>query len=280
MGFPEHVLKQAGGGAANRNLAFFPARDRAAVNPQRLGDLLMRKLFVPADSGNKVLHDPSMCTLHIPPSSAICTDGARKFLGMEAGDRLSKARVGAGYISARKAAEAMGANYNTYAQHENKIRDIPRDAAIRYARFFRISLEWLLTGKGSQKPTRPEVPIVSYVGAGAEVFAIDDSAQGSGLIMVPAPVGMEDCVGAMIKGDSMHPLRDGWLIFWQRDQSGVPEDCIGQLCVCQVRDGPTLVKDLRRGSRKGLYRLESWNAPTREDVPLEWASRIREIRPR
>lgn len=199
---------------------------------------------------------------------------------MEPGDRLSKARIDSGYESGRKAAIAMGANYNTYAQHENKIRDIPRDAAIRYARFFRVSLEWLLTGKGAQKPRRPEVPIVSYVGAGSEVFAIDDSAQGGGLEMVEAPAGMEDSVGAIIRGDSMYPLRDGWLIFWQRDHEGVPEECLGALCVVQVKDGPTLVKDLRRGSKKGLYRLESWNAPSREDVQLEWACRIREIRPR
>lgn len=77
----------------------------------------------------------------------------------------------------------------------------------------------------------------------------------------------------------MHPLRDGWLIFWVRDQPGVPEECVGQLCVVQVKDGPTLVKEVRRGSKKGLYRLESWNAPPREDVELEWASKIIDIRP-
>lgn len=223
-----------------------------------------------------------MCIMHVRPSSALRTDLGGTFPAMEPGERLAKARAEAGYKSARKAAEAMGANYNTYAQHENMTqgRELPRNAAIRYARFFRVSLEWLLTGRGTQKPRRAEVPIVSYVGGGAEVFAIDDSAQGGGLEMVPAPIGMEDCVGAIIRGDSMHPLRDGWLIFWQRDQAGVPEEAVGQLCVCQVKDGPTLVKDLRRGSKKGLYRLESWNAPTREDVRLDWASRVREIRPK
>lgn len=250
------------------------------MHAQSVGDLLMRKLPAPADPGDEVFHSLSMCITHMPPSSAKCTDENDKFQDMEPGVRLVRARVDAGYISARKAASAMGANYNTYAQHENLTRDISREAAIRYARFFRVSLEWLLTGKGSQKPNRPEVPIVSYVGTGAEVFAIDDNAKGSGIEMVPAPIGMEDCIGARIKGTSMHPLKDGWLIFWERDHVGVPEECVGELCVVQVKDGPTLVKDLRRGSRKGLYRLESWNAPTREDVHLEWAAKIREIRPK
>lgn len=199
---------------------------------------------------------------------------------MEPYKRLAKAREDAGYPNPRRGAIAMGANYNTYVQHENGTRPISRDAAIRYARFFRVSLEWLLTGKGTQKARKPEVPVIAFVGAGAEVFPIDDSAQGGGLDLVEVPFGMEDHVAAIIRGDSMYPLRDGWIILWHRDQAGVPEDCIGQLCVVQVKDGPTLVKDLRRGSKKGLYRLESWNAPPREDVQLEWAAKIALIRPR
>jgi hypothetical protein len=199
---------------------------------------------------------------------------------MEPCKRLAKAREDAGYPNPRQGAIAMGANYNTYVQHENGTRPISRDAAIRYARFFRVSLEWLLTGKGAQKARRPEVPVISFVGAGAEVFPIDDSAQGGGLDVVEVPFGMEDHVAAIIRGDSMYPLRDGWVILWHRDQDGVPEECVGQLCVVQIKDGPTLVKDLRRGSRKGLYRLESWNAPPREDVQLEWAAKIALIRPR
>lgn len=221
-----------------------------------------------------------MCISHAPPSSANSTDGAAMIPEMEPGDRLAKARADAGYVSARSAAIAMGANYSTYAQHENKTREVPRDAAVRYARFFRVSLEWLLTGRGTSKDRTAQVPIIAYVGGGAEVFPIDDHAKGQGLELVDAPAGLENCVGAIIRGESMHPMRAGWLIFWERDQSGVPEDCVGQLCVCQVKDGPTLVKDLHRGSKKGLYRLESWNAPTREDVQLDWASRILDIRPR
>jgi hypothetical protein len=77
----------------------------------------------------------------------------------------------------------------------------------------------------------------------------------------------------------MHPLKEGWLVFWSKDQDGVPEDCLGQLCVVQEAGGAMWLKDLRKGSKKGLYTLESWNGPTREDVHLEWASRVRDIRP-
>lgn len=67
---------------------------------------------------------------------------------MEIHDRLRQARERANYKSARLAAEAMGVNYNTYAQHENGTRGLTKSTAMRYARFFRADLAWLLTGKG------------------------------------------------------------------------------------------------------------------------------------
>ena len=71
---------------------------------------------------------------------------------------------------------------------------------------------------------RGVVPVVGYVGAGSEVFPIDDHAQGDGLELVPHPAGMtnQDMVAARIRGDSMYPMmRDGWLVFYIRHQIGV-----------------------------------------------------------
>lgn len=194
------------------------------------------------------------------------------------GNRLKRARIEAGFSSAAEAARAMGAEVPTYQGHENGSAGIGR-AATRYASFFGISLDWLLTGKGNPGRHSHKIAVICYVGAGAEIHPIDDHPIGRGIKRVEAPQGITGCAAAIIQGDSMHPLRDGWLIFWVRDQPGVPEECIGQLCVVQVRNGPTLVKEVRRGSRRGLYRLESWNAPPREDVELEWASKIIDIRP-
>ncbi len=67
-----------------------------------------------------------------------------------ANDRLRQARS-AKYATAVDAAQAMGIKPPTYIQHENGTRgsgSIPRAAAQRYAAFFRVSLDWLLTGKG------------------------------------------------------------------------------------------------------------------------------------
>jgi len=193
--------------------------------------------------------------------------------------RLKLAREAAGYLTPTAAARAMGVPPPTYLGHENGTTDFPH-AAARYADFFRVSLDWLLRAKGASG-IRQRVPVVMFIGAGAELFPVDDHAQGAGLEMVDPPPGVSGpCVAAKIRGDSMHPLRDGWLVFWVRDHEGVSQNCIGQLCVCQVKDGPTLLKELHRGSHPGVFTLTSWNAPPRPDLEIEWASPVLDIRPR
>src|SRR6266850_4608554 len=64
--------------------------------------------------------------------------------------RLRFAREQAGYASASDAARAMGVEEPTYLGHENGSRGLSR-AGPRYARFFRVSLDWLLAGRGEFK---------------------------------------------------------------------------------------------------------------------------------
>ena len=126
------------------------------------------------------------------------------------------------------------------------------------------------------------VSVVGYVGAGQEIFALDDHALGAGLEEVEAPegVGRDTMVAVRVRGESMHPLRDGWLLFYRRDQHGVPEACLNRLCIVKVADdGPILVKELRRGYRAGHFVLSSWNAPPLEDVRVDWAAPVLSIRP-
>lgn len=133
-------------------------------------------------------------------------------------------------------------------------------------------------------PGRATAPVVGYVGAGQQVFTIDDHALGAGLDEVESLVshasGGPPVVAVRIRGDSMHPMKDGWLLFYTRDQDGVPAECVGRLCVLQVADeGPALVKEIRRGYQPGTFTLVSWNAAPMEDVALAWAAPVLAIRP-
>ncbi|MGH7187326.1 MAG: XRE family transcriptional regulator [Pseudomonadota bacterium] len=129
---------------------------------------------------------------------------------------------------------------------------------------------------------RRKVPVVGYVGAGQTVFALDDHAMGAGLDEVEAPEGVGDgtVIAVLVRGDSMHPMRDGWLLFYRRDQDGVPDDCLNRLCIVKLADdGPILVKELHKGYRPNRYILTSWNAPPLQDVGLDWAAPVLSIRP-
>jgi transcriptional regulator with XRE-family HTH domain len=197
---------------------------------------------------------------------------------MDISDRLRQARLDAGYASAAEAARRLGMAYPTYAAHENGTRQPKKEEIERYARHFRKSFMWLLTGKSDSRLN--SVPVLVYVGAGAEVHAIADYENGGAVEYVDSPPwGDTNCVAARIKGDSMYPLQDGWLIFWTRNQEGVPDGCLHKLCVVQVKNGPTLVKILRPGSRHGVFNLESWNAPLKIDAVIEWAAVVSDIRP-
>jgi hypothetical protein len=140
-----------------------------------------------------------------------------------------------------------------------------------------VSGDWLATGRHARGRRVPEALLVGKVGAGSEIIRFDDA---TALAGVEAPPGIEAPNVAEISGDSQHPLQEGWRIFYGPEHQGIAEDCLGKLCVVQVKDGPTLLKTLKRGSRRGLFRLESWNAPPREDVKLAWAARVVFIQPR
>lgn len=199
---------------------------------------------------------------------------------MDIHERLQEARRKAGYDSPSAAARAMGANIFTYAQHENGRRGITRERAARYAGFFHVDLAWLLTGKG--KPARRDrVPVVGYVGAGAEVHPHDDHAMGEGFETLDGENLPPDSVAVIVRGDSMYPIEDGWVLVWRRERDGVPSSCLNRLCIVKLAgDGPMLVKKLRRGAEKNTFTLESWNAPPRENQMLDWAAPVTLVLPR
>lgn len=61
--------------------------------------------------------------------------------------RLVEARIARGFKSARAAATYFGWPYYTYIQHEQGTRGISKQAE-KYAKAFRVSQAWLLTGEG------------------------------------------------------------------------------------------------------------------------------------
>jgi len=127
-----------------------------------------------------------------------------------------------------------------------------------------------------EMPGQREVPLVGYVGAGAQVHPFDDYGKGDGLLMVDAPPDVKESVVALeVKGDSMFPAyRDGDRLYYARDYSFDEAACLNNECVVKITDGATLVKVLLRGSQPGFFNLISYNAPPIENVRLDWAAPI------
>jgi phage repressor protein C with HTH and peptisase S24 domain len=73
--------------------------------------------------------------------------------------RLRVAREQAGFSRASEAARAMGIEEPTYLGHENGSRGLSR-AAPRYARFFGVSLDWLIDG-GRDAARAAEPPLAA-----------------------------------------------------------------------------------------------------------------------
>lgn len=193
------------------------------------------------------------------------------------GERILAIRVGLG-LNQAKFAGLVGVSQPTVARWENE-EDMPGEQNLgKIARLGGISASQLRYGTALSHGN-PRTPVVGYVGAGEAVIPIDDHEKGQGLEMVKTPPGIEgtDIVALRVRGNSMRPaLRDGWLIFYRKEQDGVPEDCLNQVCVVALADGRLMVKELRRGSSRGLYDLHAWNATSEplEDQKVDWAAKV------
>jgi phage repressor protein C with HTH and peptisase S24 domain len=210
------------------------------------------------------------------------------------GERLRIAREKF-FKSARVAAKALGMPVSTYGAHERAEdpggRDYGPDEAKRYGRRFRVTPEWLLTGRKvgptdgtddfdpPEAPTAPKVPVAGYVGAGAEAhfYAV---AQGD-LDEVDAPEGSsKQTVAVEIRGDSLGTFFDRWLVFYDDIRSPITPDLIGKLCVVELDDGRVLIKKVQRSRVHGLFNLVSQNEPPIVDATIEWAARVKSMMPR
>ncbi|RAI42801.1 hypothetical protein CH341_17560 [Rhodoplanes roseus] len=197
-------------------------------------------------------------------------------------DRLSRARERAGFATATDAARRHHWNENTYRSHENGSRDLSRKAAEKYAKTFKVSSGWLLYGEGGgveEHGRLMSVPLVGRVGAGAITHLFAES-QGP-FDEIDAPEEMtEETVAVEIDGDSLGRFFNRWVVYYDDVRSPADTTLVGRLCIVGLADGRVLIKRLARGSRRGVYTLESQFEPPLYDVIVEWASPVKLMRPR
>jgi transcriptional regulator with XRE-family HTH domain len=186
---------------------------------------------------------------------------------MTMGQKIRKAREGLGWKQ-KQLAEAAGCNQADVFRIES--------GEVTHSKY----LAPILKALHLDADTRAMIPIVGYVGAGSEVFAIDDHAKGDGIDEIEAPSGMLNGIAVIVRGNSMEPkYSDGEVLFIEKTVYAV-DGMIGDPVYVQTADGRSYVKTLHYGSRPGTFTLVSYNAPPIENVAIERVYPIAYTKPR
>jgi phage repressor protein C with HTH and peptisase S24 domain len=203
--------------------------------------------------------------------------------------RLREARLGAGYANARDAASQFGWNVNTYGSNENGNAPYSYKSARLYGAAFGVRAEWLYEGEppivGAYNPSGESdgerlVPVIGHVGADPEGTVLFALGQTPGDLAPIPPGGTEQARALLVAGHSMPGLADhGALIYFEYQRTPPTPDMLGHVVVVETDTEEVLVKRLLRGSRNGLFDLESLAGPTRRDCRLRWAAHITAIIP-
>jgi transcriptional regulator with XRE-family HTH domain len=185
-------------------------------------------------------------------------------------ERLRKARTEAGFTSVTAAAKRFGFNANTLRSNENGNKPYGREAAEKYAKAFKVRLDWLLSGRGPMKAGRAGVAVQGQVGAGAQIFPLDEDCFE---LIEPSFEVDEGVIAFVVRGDSMWPQYvDGdYILAKPVDEIQL---VLHRRAVVTLEDGRRLLKTVEPGRDDGFWTLSSHNSPPIPDVVIVAAARV------
>ncbi|MFV0800588.1 helix-turn-helix transcriptional regulator [Brucella anthropi] len=222
----------------------------------------------------------------------------------DAAKRLEEARIARGFKKAKDATNYFGWSYVTYTQHESGQRGIVR-AASQYAKAFRVSEAWLLTGEGKgpdgeevapeTEAVRPKpkpnasfppryqefpqdhsIPLLGQSAGGPNGRFILNGTEVGRVFCPPMLEGVEGAYAVMVYGTSMEPRYFAGETVWVNPHLPVRagDDVIAQLIEEGVDEGEahpveSYIKRFESRSSRVL-RLYQYNPDEGEDKELEF----------
>ncbi len=184
-----------------------------------------------------------------------------------AGGRMRALRKGA-RKGQEEAADDLGITRSMLSRYETGGHTIPDHVVERAAQVYAVTPAFIRYGDTTSRMAM----VRGRVGAGAQIEAIEQPPWR----YVEVPASWTDALALEVSGLSCYPIYDDGDDIVIRGERRLHEDeILGRMCVVETADGLGLVKRVRRGTTAGLFNLESPNAPTIEDVPLQSARPVR-----
>jgi transcriptional regulator with XRE-family HTH domain len=175
-------------------------------------------------------------------------------------------------------AKALGRSPSAVTDLLNGSRRLRAEEIAVAANYLGVEPPRFLGGRASP-PSGAVVPVVGFVGAGAEAHFYADAQGPFDEVAAPNGAGV-NTVAVQVRGHSLGALFDNWLVFYDDVHDPPGDDLVAKMCVCGLSDGRILIKSLKRSQIAGLWTLLSNVEPPIYDVSLDWAAPVRTMQPR
>jgi phage repressor protein C with HTH and peptisase S24 domain len=212
-----------------------------------------------------------------------CISGIIPLMLKEILERIDE-RLAVVDLSESKAAKTAGLSDSAIRDMRRALLAGKEDAGVstrtlaKLAPVLQTTAEWLMSGVGDNAPR--SIPVMGYLGAGAEVEPEFEQVPPEGLDQVDMPFAIpDDLIAFVVKGDSMLPFyKDGTTIIVYRHQKRPIEAFYGEDAAVRTSDGRRFIKTIMRGEG-GTINLISWNAQPIEGVRLDWIGEVFAVLP-
>jgi hypothetical protein len=194
------------------------------------------------------------------------------------GDRLKAARVAAGFLTAKAAAEFLHVPIATYTQHEKPHRFLPEKRARFYAEQFRSTPEWILYGLTPEREhTSQAVPVIGVTGVPSQGFTGDENGNGHARLLPKAT--WETQALAIAEGDPLGASFHGWIVYFGAQRSPRTKALHQQLCVvCHDHNQLTIARLVPSSFASRFHLLRTHGDPLL-DQTVHWAALVLAITP-
>ena len=172
--------------------------------------------------------------------------------------------------AAKKAEISVSAIYNFL---NGDTKSLSSTILNKLALAYNSSVDSILHGRDvNLKSETPRITILYRVGARGSMFVCEDG------LMAEPPAGValpSDLSAAVIDGDGLLPIPDGWTVFFRNGPSD-PSTLIGKLATVRYSGGGDrpVVRNIIRSQHDGLFSLRAMDGTITEDVKIVAAHEI------